>query len=504
MRIITFCLTLIFLVTSASAAPKLVNTAAIKGGNSAAPKTYGKKNNNSKNELLISGLITLGAVGLIAILASNHSSSHSSSDNDDSPTPPLPPTPGTQTFEIVNNTIYTDDRVFISVVGTNGYCDWNSYGQCILNTSLTDEISSISLAALSVATVAYQAADKPSLKASSPRLIYLGNTLLNGAKLFITIDNDKAIPVNFTGSGYTTPLPSNSGYEDKKYDYVEFARTSSPDADIADLSAVDFFGLSLKIANNATPIQTAGFDGKSTAEVYNNILNKFAATAYSQEWHDKVACPGGTCTSGIINPSSVGADDPDFGTGVTDDPLAPDYTVLSSIIEQIIGLGTFGVMDKSGNLYTATINHTDNTIDIPLDSPVTKTVKLKLYGPDVEHSDQGFNTYSVFANSLTPTDDSYDDTDTNFHGSIPAAILRGVFSDTAHWNNSAYYTYRDPFEISVMIDPFAWSLHNDAIDNKYYAMGYDDINDNASKIDFAPSDLPVTITINPYEAPAAR
>jgi len=492
MRIITFCFTLLFLFTTASATPNLINTAAIKGSNNIIPKTNNSKNSHLKSGLIIGGLIAAGIIGAIAIFSSNHSKNDNASpapapnpDPDPNPDPNPDPDPNTapkdgETFAIINNSGFAADKVYVSIAANNGY--WDGTENLVYDS--IDNIPSKKLSDLPYTDVPNSRNNKSTryYTITFPKPTTETPNPVKGAKIFFTLEgsdtNPGSIPVKFTKNindsgvgGYVTPIPFN--YPNYKFDFVEFTTGSYG---TVNLSEVDFFGLSLKVNNQIN--EHVGFN-KSTSKIKQDLLNAFENSDYPSGW--KSLAPQNQY--GVMNPSI-----PPDGTG--NSYFGYNGSMLKTLIADIKNKSSFRVMDKNGEIYTAYVNNTGKgTIDISAkidDQGTFGTIKISL---------DDFNTFNVFANSLPLAPGSANDSYTNFSGTIPVAILRGVFNNVNYWLNPPQdgFTYPN--------NPFAKVLHADSIDGKAYTMGYDDAGEHSSAIsieEFREDVLPVVITIQPY------
>jgi hypothetical protein len=279
----------------------------------------------------------------------------------------------------------------------------------------------------------------------------------SGGRVYISIGGPSAAHCTNKGKQYYAPMYQNPWTENYVFDKIEMGGATGA---IINQSAVDIFALPLQFE-----VEGEGAGGIIASSSRAKIMSDMIVAFGTSQWKE-LLCKKGDNVVAVLNPAAAdGTQFPSFGV---------NGTVLKEAIE--------GSIPANSTLYIVNANVSNETTKCKTDAYRNITIG----GYDLPFT--RFTTAAVF-NNHPQTEITSDNN--NYFGVFSAYILRGV-----SFKKNDQKVFSDYKSFPYTNDPFARVIHKNGIDQKGYAMGYDD----SGAIDFS-SSVPrngkgFTITIN--------
>lgn len=368
---------------------------------------------------------------------------------------------GTFPVEFVNNSGHANDDVYITVIGQTsaGYWAWvDSDGNAHpIDHEYANAPGHLEKDGVNYGNMSYTLAEASTVTMPPE---------LQGARIYISIDEPLYIAISEDNMGWTVPNPvqtTDPNYE-TIYDWYEFTYQYRGIPFGGNTTQVDQYGLPLSFT--LTQGSYTGTRGTTSTDVYTTYLNsvppEFAGLVIYDDQNNpiRIASPRSTQPGDLATYLDEPVDD--FWTKYTTETFTFESPGAYTISGQVNASGQFE--------YTVTALSPDGVSgNYVMDKPTTAEV-FAGNGPFVGTHEQGA-----------------------FLAQLNAAFNRGVAASPDQWGTaSAYY----PDEVKH--NEYAQVFHELGIDGKNYGFPYDDVNSQSSVLILDNSQPPgnLTITIN--------
>jgi Beta-1,3-glucanase len=385
----------------------------------------------------------------------------------------------TFTVKVVNNSAYSDDEVFVIVLGKDAAQTAFWY----LNIHPNDQNQFVKFAGVDqFESVSQQLSTFPKEGPHSYSFQCPRENLISG-RIYVSFGKKiQAIGLTNLNDPLSLQLPSASGFPDAQtvYEFMELSATFQPQDPntytlFANTSVVDFFSLGLGMTlnyhqNGQNLTETVGFVERAR----DLVLQEFQAATTPSEFQNFVKKDGTNTIIKVLAPVQGVAINPTGPiSNFLNDPINQGWTTYASTVLNIpdnLPSRTYGYQ-WAGQLIAANILNMTCTLSVPGDNASLGEVSM-LPKPT---SRIVFFCDDDQAPAATPHNQTWRNAGTDGHkrlcSLLSAALNRGVFENYTDWDKSEkFYTRADG-----KYNHYAKIMHKFALDKKVYGFGYDDI-----------------------------